>query len=205
VKRAVFLDRDGVLNRYVCHPEFGTIDSPATPHEFVLNDNVCEALYKFRELDFLRIVISNQPGIAKGRFTSALLDATTEKMKDECDGLLNAVYYCLHHPQAVLPEYRQNCDCRKPKPGLLLRAAREWSVDLANSYMIGDGIVDIEAGNAAGVRTIFIGNRKCHMCTEFEQRRAFPSFIAEDLKAVAEIISADVENRQIAREYIPCC
>lgn len=204
MKRAVFLDRDGVINSYVCHSEFGTVDSPATPDEFVLSEGVCDALEALHRLGFLLIVISNQPGIAKGRFTPALLDATTQKMKNECAGLLDAVYYCLHHPQAVLPEYRQQCECRKPKPGLLFQAAREWDVDLANSYMIGDGVVDVAAGKAAGVTSIFIGNRKCYLCTEFKEQDAVPDFIAEDLKTAAGIIVAAAENKPIAREYAPC-
>ena len=204
MKRAVFLDRDGVINNYVCHPEFGTIDSPATPDEFVLADGVPEGLEILGAAGFLLIVISNQPGIAKGRFTPALLDATTQKMKNQCGGLLDAVYYCLHHPQAVLPEYRQQCECRKPEPGLLFQAAQEWNVDLASSYMIGDGIVDIQAGAAAGAKTIFIGSRKCYLCAEFGERAVSPTFIAEDLKAAAEIVRTVGAGEPIARPHVPC-
>jgi D,D-heptose 1,7-bisphosphate phosphatase len=204
VKRAVFLDRDGVINRYFCNPEFGTIDSPANPDEFVLAAGVPEALDSLSALGFLLIVVSNQPGIAKGRFTHALLDATTEKMKTECGGRLDGVYYCLHHPRALLPEYRQNCGCRKPKPGLLLQAAREWGVDLGTSYMIGDGVVDIKAGNAAGVTTIFLGSRKCYLCAELEQQNARPTFVARDLKAAAKIVRAATGKEPIAAEYVPC-
>jgi len=204
VKRAVFLDRDGVINRYVCDPEFGTIDSPATPDEFVLTSGVSQALKELHELGFLLIVVSNQPGIAKGRFSPTLLDATTQKMNRETSGFLDAVYYCLHHPQAVLPEYREQCECRKPRPGLLLQAAREWDVDLASSYMIGDGVVDVQAGNAAGVATIFIGSRKCYLCDEFERLGAVPNFVAENLSAAAEIIRTVQENKPIARAFVPC-
>ena len=204
MKRAVFLDRDGVINPYVCNPEFGTIDSPATPDEFVLAAEVPQALKALHELGFLLIVVSNQPGIAKGRFSRELLEATTQTMNVECGGLLDAVYYCLHHPQAVLPQYRQACDCRKPKPGLLLQATREWDVDLASSYMIGDGMVDIQAGKAAGVHTIFIGSRKCYLCEEFERLGVVPDFVAENLNAAAEIIRTVQENKPIASAYVPC-
>ena len=204
MKRAVFLDRDGVINRYVCNPEFGTIDSPATPDEFLLSDGVPQALKELRELGFLLIVVSNQPGIAKGRFSPALLDATTQKMKDQCRGMLHAVYYCLHHPHAVLTEYRQECDCRKPKPGLLLQASAEWNIDLSNSFMIGDGIVDVQAGNAAGATTIFLGSRKCHLCEEFEKLGTVPDFVAENLKAAADIIRKLEQNKPIARAQVPC-
>ena len=204
MNRAAFLDRDGVINSYFCRPEFGTIDSPANPDEFVLSEGVPEALLSLKSLGFLLIVVSNQPGIAKGRFTPILLDATTEKMKEECVGLLDAVYYCLHHPGAVVPEYRQNCECRKPKPGLLLQAAREWDVDLAASYMIGDGLVDIQAGKSAGVSTVFIGVRKCYLCREFEQRGITPDFMADDLKAAARIIGTIPRDKSLAKAHAPC-
>lgn len=194
MKRAVFLDRDGVINRYFCHPEFGTIDSPANPDEFVLHEGVPEALQSLRAQGLVLIVVSNQPGIAKGRFTRDLLDATTEKMLRDCGGLLDAVYYCLHHPHALLPEYRLNCECRKPKSGLLLRAAQELNLDLAGSYMIGDGVVDVAAGKAAGVQTILIAPRKSYVCSEFEERGMFPDFIAPDLRAAAEMIQTLMVN-----------
>lgn len=205
MKRAVFLDRDGVINPYVCHPEFGTVDSPANPDEFALNDGVLGALQSLRSQGFLLIVVSNQPGIAKGRFTPGLLDATTQKMKRECGGLLNAVYYCLHHPHALLPEYRENCECRKPKPGLLLQAAGDWDLDLAASYIIGDGLTDIQAGKAAGVPTIFIGPRKCYLCNELKRRGIATDFIADDLKEAAEIVLTVSANKPIARAHVPCC
>ena len=204
IKQAVFLDRDGVINSYFCNAELGTIDSPANPEEFVLCDGVPEALQSLREQGFLLIVVSNQPGIAKGRFTQVLLEATTEKMKRDCRGLLDAVYYCLHHPQALLSAYRQTCECRKPKPGLLLRAAQEWNIDLAASYMIGDGAVDIEAGKAAGVSTIFVGPRKCYLCTEFEKRGIVPNFITSNLKAAAEMIRTISSGKQLTGALVPC-
>lgn len=204
VKRAVFLDRDGVINLYVSNAEFGTIDSPATPDEFALADGVLEALGSFQSLGFLLIVISNQPGIAKKRFSTALLDATTNKMRLECGNLLDAVYYCLHHPQAVLPEYRQSCECRKPKPGMLLQAANDWNIDLTRSYMIGDSVVDIKAGKAVGTTTIFVGSRKCHLCAELEKQRVRPDFMAEDLRAAAEIVRALEEDAPIPRANVPC-
>lgn len=204
MKRAVFLDRDGVINSYFYNSEFGTIDSPGNPEEFVLCDGVGEALELLRT-DFRLIVVSNQPGIAKGRFSPALLEATTQKMKRECGNLLDAVYYCLHHPHALLLEYRQICECRKPKPGLLIQAAQDWNIDLAASFMIGDGIVDVQAGKAAGASTIFLGTRKCHLCREFEQLDAVPDYIAGDLKAAAELVLSISESKPKIGANAPCC
>ena len=121
---AVFLDRDGVINAYVYNPEFGTVDSPAHPDEFVLLPGVAGAIAELNAIGLPVIVVSNQPGIAKGKFSSALLSAMTEKMHAQTrmeGGAFDAIYYCLHHPQSQLPEYKVNCDCRKPSPGLHLK------------------------------------------------------------------------------------
>lgn len=194
MKPVIFLDRDGVINRYVCDPEFGIIDSPSSPSEFVLAEGVREGLFRLREAGYPLIVVSNQPGIAKGRFSPALLEATTRKMLDDCGGQIDAVYYCLHHPNATVPDYRKSCECRKPKPGLLFQAAHEWDVDLSKSYIIGDGVSDIQAGRAAGCSTIFVGSRKCYICSELKQRGAVPDFFAEDLKSAAEIVTSNLST-----------
>jgi D-sedoheptulose 7-phosphate isomerase len=198
-KRAVFLDRDGVINSYVYQPEFGTLDSPANPEEFALLPGVANAIATFKNLGFLVVVVSNQPGIAKGKFSPSLLDAVTDKMQQAVatrGGGIDAVYYCLHHPQAVLPEYRRTCDCRKPAPGLLLQAAEQWEIDLHRSYTVGDGIPDVLAGEAAGTTTIFISQQRCYVCDELSRRGADPDYIAEDLVKAAEIISNLEAGRQ---------
>ncbi len=191
LRKAVFLDRDGVLNQVVCHPEFGLIDSPSNPDQFQLLPYVPEILRSIRALGFLLVVVSNQPGIAKGKFTVEILKAIDEKMHKELrqGGIaLDAVYYCLHHPEATLPEYRLRCQCRKPRPGLLLQAARDLDIDLPGSYMVGDGLTDVQAGIAAGCRTILIGNHKCDLCTKMEQMEIDPDLIASDLSAGVRFI-----------------
>ena len=206
-KRAVFLDRDGVINRYFYHPEFGTVDSPATPEQFALLPGVAQAIAEFNRMGLLVIVVSNQPGIAKGKFTPSLLQATTRAMEDAVQaggGKIDATYYCLHHPDASLSEYRADCDCRKPAPGLLLRAQQEWDIDLRESYMVGDGIADILAGQAAGTTTIFLAPRKCYLCGELASRNVEPHYQVESLLAAVPII---VRNLQPAREPLifPAC
>ena len=149
--RAVFLDRDGVINRMVYDAEFGLVDSPANPDQLVLFEGVGEAVVAFNNLGFYVIVVSNQPGIAKGKFSAALLEQMTDKMVASIrveGGTVDDIYYCLHHPQSSLQEYRVKCDCRKPRSGLLLQAAKEWNIDLRQSYMVGDGITDVIAGRA---------------------------------------------------------
>ena len=197
-RRAVFLDRDGVVNPHVYNPEQGLVDAPAHPSEFKLHADAAQAIGKLKRLGFLIVVASNQPGVAKGKLSAKLLQEITEKMKRLLEaegGGPDGVYYCLHHPEATLAEYRFPCDCRKPKPGLLLRAAAELNIDLAQSYMVGDGIVDVLAGSAAGTKTFFVNQRKCYVCDELARNGARPDFLAANLAEVAEVIES-IEARR---------
>jgi D-glycero-D-manno-heptose 1,7-bisphosphate phosphatase len=193
MKRAVFLDRDGTINAMVYNPEFGLVDSPQNPGEFRLLPGAAEAIRAIHEAGFLAVVVSNQPGVAKGKCTPALLEAITEKM---CQGLaedgarLDAVYYCLHHPEAELTDYRAVCDCRKPKPGLILRAAQELGIDLGASFLVGDGLTDLLAGMQSGVTTVFVSSRKCYICDDMERQGVVPGFIVPDLLGAARLISS---------------
>jgi D-glycero-D-manno-heptose 1,7-bisphosphate phosphatase len=188
---AVFLDRDGVINSYVYNAEFGTVDSPSSPGEFTLAPGAGEAIAELNQIGMLVVVVSNQPGIAKGKFSHALLDQVTDKMRSavaECGGRIDAVYYCLHHPEAALPVYRIRCECRKPRPGLLLQAARELNIDLERAYMVGDGIIDIQAGQAAGSRTIFVGQSKPYIFDAFEKHGIEPDFMVSTLANAVKIV-----------------
>ena len=190
--RAVFLDRDGVINPYKYNSEFGTFDSPLNPSEFDLLPGVAEAIAEINTMGLLAIVTSNQPGVAKGKCSRDLLEAIDRKMKSSLElhgAKLDGAYYCLHHPQALLADYRIACECRKPKPGLLLQASRELNIDLERSYMAGDGIVDIQAGRAAATTTFLIGNRKC-ACEELNNRGAMPHFIAANLSEAVNLIGS---------------
>ena len=183
-RSAVFLDRDGVINEMVYNPEFGLVDSPANPKEFTLLPGVGNAIRKLNLMGLLVIVVSNQPGVAKGRYSLALHNAMTEKMHLEltqAGAKLDAVYYCLHHPEAKLAEYRKICECRKPKPGMLWQAVRDWNINLASSYLIGDGIIDIAAGQAVGASTIFISSCKPYILEELDKQDAHPDFFVSDL------------------------
>lgn len=189
--RGVFLDRDGVINAMVYDAEHGLVDSPANPEQFRLLPNVAPALRLLRAAGWRVAVVSNQPGIAKGKLTPALLDAITERMHAQLaaeDARLDGVYYCLHHPDAALAEYRLECACRKPQPGLLQQAAADLQIDLARSVMVGDGVTDVQAGRAAGCRTVFIGLRKAYLWVAFERGAAFPDWFAGSLFQAVEWI-----------------
>jgi D-glycero-D-manno-heptose 1,7-bisphosphate phosphatase len=190
-RRAVFLDRDGVINQMVYHPEFGTLDSPANPDEFELVPGAAEAIRRLNQLELLVVVVSNQPGIAKGKFTADLLQAVKVKMERAVEaegGSLNGIYYCLHHPEALLPEYRVRCRCRKPEPGLLFQAADDLQIDLSRSYMVGDGITDMSAGRAAGTTAILVSSRKWYVMDELEKQGVWPDHIAGDLDEAGRVI-----------------
>ncbi len=156
-QKAIFLDRDGTINKYVGF--LRDID------EFELIDGAAEAIRRINESGYLAIVVTNQPVIARGEVTVDELNAIHNKMETllGAEGAyLDAIYYCPHHPhkgyEGEVLELKIDCDCRKPKPGMLLKAAQDFNIDLSQSWMIGDGENDIKAGQNAGCRTVLIGS-----------------------------------------------
>jgi len=194
MKKAVILDRDGTINQMVYNPEFGTVDSPLNPKEFKLLKNAGKAIEFFNKMGFLVIVVSNQPAVAKGKMSLELLKKVNEKMKKEISkegGRLDAIYCCPHHfdiSQVKVKKYLKNCNCRKPKPGLILKAAKNLEIDLSKSYIIGDGLIDIQAGQKAGCKTIFLGKLKSYWCEAMQKREIKPDFIAKNLLEAVKII-----------------
>jgi len=158
LSKAVFLDRDGVINKAIVTSE--GLDSPRSTHEFELLPGVGAAIRALNEEAVPVVVVSNQPGIAKAKFDAGSLDAMTELMHvrlAEDGARLTSVYYCLHHPEAIRSEYRVACACRKPKPGLLLRAAAELGLDLNASYMVGDQERDISPARRPAATRCWLG------------------------------------------------
>lgn len=148
---AVFLDRDGTINLdkgYFYQPE-----------EFEFEEGSIQAIALLNQAGYKVFVISNQAGIALGHFNEAQVDelhrwVTVELSKYGAQ--IDGFYYCPHHARLGIGQYKTVCECRKPAPGLILRAAKEWRIDLSRSYMVGDHNSDIEAGLAAGVKPIFV-------------------------------------------------
>lgn len=143
--RAVFLDRDGVINRAVVRS--GKPYPPANAAELEILPRVPEALNRIREAGFISIVVTNQPDVARG--TTSMADVEAINMALAKNLAIDEFSVCYH-------DSGDNCECRKPKPGMLLQAAKKWDIDLATSYMVGDRWRDVEAGQRAGCRTIFI-------------------------------------------------
>lgn len=189
--KAVFLDRDGVINEVIYHKEMGIIDSPFTVEQFKLLPKVAEAINIFHDLGFRVIVVSNQPGMAKYHFSIDVFEKIREKMNAELkkdDAEVDAEYYCFHHPYATVKKYKKICNCRKPKPGMLQKGAEEHNIDLSKSWMIGDGITDIAAGQTAGCKTILIGRMKCDLCKIMEDEKVKPDYIKPNLYKASLII-----------------
>ncbi len=188
--RAIFLDRDGVINEVVYHKEMGIVNSPFTLDQFCLKPDVGKAINNFHNQGFLVIIISNQPGIAKNNYDMDTFEKIRKKMHSklaEVNTEIDAEYYCFHHPDAKIDKYKKICDCRKPNPGMIIHAAKDFEIDLTKSWMIGDGINDMQAGIAAGCKTILIGRMKCDLCKILDDEGAKPDFIALNLNKASMI------------------
>lgn len=155
-QKAIFIDRDGTINKYV-----GFLREI---EDFELLPGVSEALRIINNSGYLAIVVTNQPVIARGEVTYLELEDIHNKMETllgEEGAYIDALYFCPHHPDkgfyGEVPELKIECDCRKPKPGMLLRAAEDYNIDLSQSWIIGDGANDVLAGNNAGCKTAYIG------------------------------------------------
>lgn len=181
-RRAVFLDRDGVLN-------YNRRDYIKTPEEFVAIPGAAAAVAALKRARWAVVVASNQSGLGRGLFDQAVLEQITAKMLaslEAAGGGADAVYYCPHPPDA-------GCDCRKPRPGLVLRAAREHGLDLSGSYFVGDTSTDIECGRAVGLRTVLVetGLRE----QKLDPADVRPDYTARDLgEAVEWILQQEVER-----------
>lgn len=189
--RAVFLDRDGVLNDLEYNPQEGSIGSPLSVRQLRVAPYAGEAVRRVRELGFKAVLVSNQPGVAKKQLSVAEFERMNAVVRRELaakGGKLDGEYYCLHHPDALVKKYRLDCGCRKPKPGLLLKAAEENGIDLASSYFVGDALVDVKAGRAAGCKTILLGHVTAFLAEMIEKEDAKPDYVLPSLRQVPDLL-----------------
>lgn len=184
---AVFLDRDGTLNREV--------DYLSDPKHFDWLPGAQRALCALSAAGYALVVATNQSGIARGYLDQGTLDAIHHRMVSELDPFgvqFVAIESCPHHPEHGPPELRIACDCRKPAPGMLLRAANAHDLDLSKSWMVGDSLRDAQAGLAAGVRSILVWTGKGQSQSQSQQtkeRLAIPQ-VPDLLHAAARILAA---------------
>jgi D-glycero-D-manno-heptose 1,7-bisphosphate phosphatase len=181
-KRAIFLDRDGTL----VHARH----YPSQPSDLLLYDHIDAGLRMLQHAGFQLVVVTNQSGIALGYFDEAELHAMHKHLAHELEQLgvqLDGIYFCPHHPHGAIRKLAVACECRKPRPGMLLRAAADLDIDLPRSWLIGDILDDVEAGNRAGCRTILVD-----LATEPSVAMALrqPEFIARDTAHALAIVAA---------------
>ena len=179
IRRAVFLDRDGVINRAL--ERESKPFPPRSLDEFEILPEVPAACAKLKAAGFLLVVATNQPDVGRGTLKQELVEAIHAEMRRQLP--LDRVEVCYHPGQG-----QSDCDCRKPKPGMLLRAARELNIDLAQSWMVGDRWRDVDCGHAAGCRTVFIDRGYA------EELRQKPHFSAGNLSEAADIILRESKN-----------
>jgi D-glycero-D-manno-heptose 1,7-bisphosphate phosphatase len=151
-------------------------------------------------------VVSNQPGIAKGHLKPETLKTFERMMLSQIRGAgghIDGIYYCLHHPEAKVDKLRQRCNCRKPEIGMLQQAAADLNVTLAECYMVGDGIPDLQAAERAGCRSIFIGRWKCEICQFTEAPRVKPALVAKSLWEAAQAIQSEINGNSQATPSSP--
>ena len=181
----ILLDRDGVLNEVVIDPEQGTVDSPLHPGQIKLCEGADEAVAQLSAAGHRLVVVTNQPAWAKGKTTRANLDAAHEQLLTalaEAGGTIAASFICHHRSE-------DGCACRKPRTGLLDEAfARFPEEDRADSWMVGDGLTDVQAGRAAGLRTAFLAPHKCDHCKLLDDRKLAPDFWGPDLRAFTRFL-----------------
>jgi D-glycero-D-manno-heptose 1,7-bisphosphate phosphatase len=159
--KAVFLDRDGVINPLVYNPNSGEYESPHFPEDFGIYTYVLKSLKLIKDYGYKIFIVSNQPSYAKGK---ALLEniKTIEKLffdfSAENGELIGEFYYCYHHPNGIIPEYTTSCRCRKPNTLFPEKAVEKYNLDKFNCYFVGDQDTDIKCGKAMGFKTVKINN-----------------------------------------------
>lgn len=175
---AIFLDRDGVIIEDAHH-----VGSPARVQ---LLPGAAESIAALNRAGWPVVIVTNQSGVARGLFTVEAVEEVHTHLRELLCGYrarIEAFYYCPHHPEGEVEAFRSECECRKPQPGLLLRAADELGLDLAASWMIGDRLSDLEAGAAVGARTVLVRTGHGHLvdATMLDRERLNLELVAADL------------------------
>lgn len=192
MNKAIFIDKDGTL--------IPDIPFNGNAELITLENGVVEGLTLLRKLHYLLIIISNQSGIALGYIKEEQMVQVQKKILQLLKPhhiSINGFYYCPHHPQGTEKDYSVNCFCRKPQPGLLLRAARDFNIDLSQSWMIGDILNDVEAGKRAGCKTILVNNGNETEWVMNDLR--VPDFEVKNFREAAVTIINGVEQKSINR------
>ena len=189
LRPAVFLDRDGTINEqkgYINHLD-----------RFTLLPGVGQAISRLNQAGLVVIVVTNQSGVARGYFPEELVHQVNRKMIRTLarqGARLDGVYYCPHHPQGDAPLYRLDCTCRKPRPGLLHRAAAEHGLDFKQSFVVGDSVSDLKAARQIGARAVLVltGYGRGELDYVLPDKKVRPDYIAEDLGEAVDWILTEI-------------
>jgi D-glycero-D-manno-heptose 1,7-bisphosphate phosphatase len=192
-KPAVFLDRDGTINE-----EMGYINHPS---RFIIFPFVAESIRIFNNLNMHVIVVTNQSGIARGYFSETMLKQIHNRMIAELrseNAIIDAIYYCPHHPTEGGTDYRLDCNCRKPRTGMIDQAVRDFDLDMEGSYMIGDRYKDVVFAHRIKAKSGFVLTGYGRGEFEFQKNtwQYAPDYIGKDLLSVAEQIKSDLQHNK---------
>lgn len=184
MKKAVFLDRDGVIVKNI------NGEAPTRVSALELLPQIISIIFKLQKQKYEIIIISNQPDVAMGAITEQTkneLIKKFEKLLKENNISVDGIYYCFHHPQGIIKKYAEDCNCRKPRPGMLLKAISDHNIDPKKSFFIGDRATDVKAGNLVGVQTILFdpNDSEKNYLLEYKVK---PDFIIKKLPEVMKII-----------------
>jgi D-glycero-D-manno-heptose 1,7-bisphosphate phosphatase len=192
-RRAVFLDRDGVINRNVLNPSTGEHEAPLTKDDFEFVPGALDSLRRLQDAQLLLFLVSNQPNYAKGKACLETLRSIHKKFES---GLMHRgiefaeFYYCFHHPWGKVAGYSVHCLCRKPSPYFLFKAQKDYGVSLSRCWMIGDRPTDVQCGNAARANTILIHSDGVSTGEVVNPDSVRPDALAPDLATAVRLILA---------------
>ncbi len=191
MKKGIFLDRDGVLNVLVLNKVTGEYEPPHHVEDLKLFPYTIKCLKELQDSGYYLFLVSNQPDYAKGKATlESIKEVHLEFSKILSEGGVHfkEFYYCYHHPKGIVPDYSYDCECRKPKPFFLLKAAKDHGVDLKSSWMVGDRDSDTECGKAAGTKTILIDEP----LSTGARGKSTPDYEAKNLEEAVAIILKEI-------------
>jgi len=189
MQRALFLDRDGVVNHLILYKDGW--DSPQKPGDVKLIYGIEKIISRANQNNILVIEISNQPGVAKGKMdqkTSDEIERRVHQLLKQKGAVINKIYICPHHPKSLISKLSINCDCRKPKPGLILNASKELDINLNKSISLGDKASDVEAAKNAGVKSIIYLHNEDESRKNKGARSAKADFKVSSIEEILKIL-----------------
>lgn len=187
MNKAIFLDRDGVINELIFNSKTNEYESPHQPEDLILIPNALAAIKEIQDNGYALFVISNQPSYAKGKTTLRNIKEIHRRLDEQLKKYgINIIeyYYCYHHPDGIISKYSGECECRKPKPFFIKKAESEHDLNLSESWMIGDQDSDIECGVAAGLKTIQLINSD----SEKKRGKSSPLYSINNLLEAIDLI-----------------